>query len=314
VKIRRCSSFAGLALWVVLGPLFRSPLARAGSDVLDGLMPFSEHAKIGFKDDGGTAVIPPRFDEAKLFRQGVAAVRQGKLWGLIDVNGTMLVPPTFDVVLDGSSEGLIPVAKDGKWSFIDRHGARAFDQSFSNAGGFAEGYACVEIAGKWGFIDRTGKLVIQPAFDLVMPFSEGLAAVAVAGKWGYIDATGKARIPLQFEWAGSFSAGFAAVNKDSKTGFIDTSATVVIPFHFESASVNGFSEGLCAARAKGKWGLINFAGDWVVEPKYDKVTDCCSGTAVGKLNGRYTVIYAAEVLRRRKGEAPATSPATRPGH
>src|SRR5260221_669420 len=70
--------------------------------------------------------------------------------------------------------------------------------------------------GKFGFIDKTGKLVIQPKYESAGDFSEGLASVSIEGKFGYVDANGKEVIPFQFDAASAFSEGFAKISMATK--------------------------------------------------------------------------------------------------
>ncbi|MFZ2949384.1 MAG: WG repeat-containing protein, partial [Desulfuromonadaceae bacterium] len=46
------------------------------------------NGKYGYCDRGGTTVIPPQFDSASLFSEGLAAVHVNGKNGFIDANGT----------------------------------------------------------------------------------------------------------------------------------------------------------------------------------------------------------------------------------
>jgi hypothetical protein len=112
--------------------------------------------------------VPATFDGAFNFREGLAAVEVGKLFGFIDKTGKAVIAPRFDAV------GGIP-------------------------SGFSEGIAAVRIGQKWGYIDRAGKIVINPQFggDALddelndWSFHHGIASVLIAGKNGYVDRTGR---------------------------------------------------------------------------------------------------------------------------
>ena len=175
----------------------------------------------------GLLAIQPQFDYAQSFSRGLAWVRIGKKWGVIDKTGKFtLVDLTFSDAPGNFSEGLARVSVSSKDGFVDRTGKLAIQPQFDGASDFSEGVAMVRIGNKRGFIDKTGKVVIEPQFDGAESFSEGLAAVKVGGvngnggKSGYIDKTGKFAIALQFDEAASFSEGFAAVKVGNKWGYI----------------------------------------------------------------------------------------------
>ena len=64
------------------------------------LIPAQRGSKWGYvrKADPATFAIPPRFDEARPFRAGVAAVGVGKRQGLIDDTGRFLVDPVYESI------------------------------------------------------------------------------------------------------------------------------------------------------------------------------------------------------------------------
>ena len=110
----------------------------------------------------GTVVkaIYPQFDWAEDFSGGLARIRIGGLYGVIDTAGSVIAEPQFDSV-QSFSEGLAAV-RIGDWD-----------------------------TGLWGFIDTNGNVIVEPQFDSVQSFSEGLAVVRIGdwdiGRlWGFI--------------------------------------------------------------------------------------------------------------------------------
>ncbi len=89
-------------------------------------------------DDTKTAVqrIPPRFEIAERFSEGLAAVRVNGAYGYIDSTGKMAIVPRFEA-----------------------------------AGSFLGGYAEVRLNAASGIIDRTGRLVVPARFHRIIPFS-----------------------------------------------------------------------------------------------------------------------------------------------
>jgi hypothetical protein len=134
--------------------------------------------KIGYIDKTGREVIPPQYEDAFPFREGLAAVTVAGKFGYIDKSGKMVIPPQFKTV-GPFCEGLAYADTGGKQGYIDKSGKMAITgEEFVDARGFSEGLAAaVGKNEKYGFIDKTGKFAIPPQFDRVGDFHEGLAAV-----------------------------------------------------------------------------------------------------------------------------------------
>jgi hypothetical protein len=256
--------------------------------------------KWGYIDNRGALLIPPRYDEAKPFFEGLAAVKMNGDWGYIDLSGKSRTGFVFS--LAGSfSEGVAAVCRknDLFMGYIDTDGKTVIEPAWPDAGEFSEGLAAVRksISSGWGYIDRTGKEVIAPKFvmDAPRPFREGVAAVRMEGKWGYVDKTGTVVIEPRYYEALDFSEGVAMVRETvvknrrygsslpvetsgGKCGFIDRKGIYAIPPQFDAAS--GFSEHLAPVRTGGLWGYIDRKGAMVIAPKFQLAENFSEGLAV----------------------------------
>lgn len=164
------------------------------------------------------------------------------LQGYFDKEGRIAIPPAFNVAYH-FSEGLAAVKKDLRWYFIDKEGkvAIALPDHCGDARAFRNGLAPVKLnaelvrdetnnrydhrGGQWGYIDRTGKVIIPATYiegsgDLQFS-ADGLACVGTMldgvsdRRFGFIDRTGKFVIEPQFVEATHFSSGLAAVQVSS---------------------------------------------------------------------------------------------------
>jgi hypothetical protein len=214
-------------------------------------------------------VILPLFDEAEAFSNGVAWVKIGKKWGVIDKTGKMLIPPEY-YFHNAFADGLALVTIGGKFRYIDKTGNIIIQQDYEQASSFTEGLAAVAISGKFGFIDTKGKMVINPQFERASPFSQGLAAVNIQGKTGFIDPTGKIVIPAEFNWADPFSDGVALGAIGDKFGFVDRSGkfTEIIIEGTLTEPVSPFSEGLARVTLSGWDGFIDKTSKLVIPPQF----------------------------------------------
>ena len=137
------------------------------------LEPVSNGARYGFKNATGDLAIPCVYDEVDYFRreEGLCTVRVGKLWGVIDHTGEMVIEPQFLSPLF-FSEGLamakvkVPVVESGKRKLVTRY----------------------------GFVDTRGEWAIEPQFTAVPDdppsFQDGLALVNVGKARAYVNHAG----------------------------------------------------------------------------------------------------------------------------
>ena len=107
--------------------------------------------------------------------------------------------------------------------------------------------------------------------------NDSLAVFCSDNKRGYYNVyTGEVAVPAQYRRAWIFRDGLAAVQKNGNIGFIDHAGNVVIdflfPYHGNPLSEFVFEDGHCVvANEKGKCGVIDRKGDWLIPAEYDNV-------------------------------------------
>ena len=137
----------------------------------------------------------------------------------------------------------------------------------------------------WGFIDEDGQLVVQIQYDDARDFSNGFAAVSRRDRWGFIDREGQVGVEPKFLSVGDFSRSGRAWAKqtDHKIGYIDSSGRWAVEPGFtiaygfsEQRAMAGITVGRTSTRISGStgqsiysFGLIDFDGEWIVEPLDD---------------------------------------------
>lgn len=237
--------------------------------------------KVGFVDAGGQFKIPPTFDEALPFSEGLAAIKVDNKWGFIDTEGHLAIRPQFAAAFY-FREGVATVDSELGTQIVDRSGT-AISEGFETIDFVVEGRVPVMRKEKWGFLDLQGKMVIPVAYDEMRPFSRGLAAVQKENKWGYIDRNGTVVIPFQFEDAGPFANGLAPARIGKETGFIDRSGKFA--FHLKFNHSSGYfgldSSGLSIADSDvalystddGLFGYVNSSGKVIWGPSPEGPSD-----------------------------------------
>lgn len=334
VQVRRVLSGRRLAAVVVLAAVAAAGYWWSGRPPgpyrpdNGGLFPIAVDGKHGFMDRDGAHVIPPQFDEALEFSEGLAAVRVGNKYGFVDAKGQLVITPQFDSVnafrygravvrqaqgvgfigengtfihgptlmwMHDFSGDLAPVrTAAGQSGFVTRAGEILFAGRFENVGGFSEGLAPASSAGRWGYISADGEWRVQPQFEYATLFSEGLAAVRVGGKYGYVDADGRFVINPQFISADAFSGGVARVADESdRWRFVDRAGR--FPCNATFVALGNIQEGLAPARVdhEAHWGFVDAGCQMVLQPGFDAAGAFQNGLARVWVLGREGYISAS---------------------
>ncbi len=185
---------------------------------------FSLDGKYDYMSSGLVVPEKLRFEDASIFRNEVAAVKQNGKWALINSSMEMITDFIFeDVVRDEYNacinNGVIFVKKNGKYYMCGANGAKLSETAFDDVYPFvANEPAAVCIDGKWGYVDSTGNMVIEPQYENAKSFSIGMGAVCKDGLWGYINASNEVRMEYQFVDCIPFSLnGMTAICEEDGT-------------------------------------------------------------------------------------------------
>ncbi len=233
-------------------------LYRTGKEVEDDaaedLAIFSDVRKVGFIDKEGKVQIPARFDHARPFRDGLAAVC------LCSTDHT---------------EGPLCSGAFGKWGFIDKTGKLVIDYRFASVSDFSEGLAACQFEGRFGYIDKAGDLVIAARFKRQEAFSDGYARTDL----GFIDKSGALIFAANWADITSFSEKRCTWRKDGKYYLLDDKFKAVAGGFDKLGKMH---EGLCCFEEDGLFGYIDQNGKVILTPQYLEAGQFSSGMALVK--------------------------------
>lgn len=232
------------------------------------------------------------------------AILQNNKWGLVDINGSIIIEPKYDIldnlfmmkilkklindriknkslnntkdvrnigngniILITRKTGYVSVdVRDNKGNLISR---MSFDDAFS----FSDEYkniVAVKKGSKWGLLNNNGKLISQPQFDSISSFNEGLAAVKVNKKWGFIDTNGKVVIKPQFDYVEGFHEGLSVVEINNKFGLINKTGKPIIKPQFDS--ISSFFGGMATVEKDAYLGVIDLNGNYILKPQLKTIS------------------------------------------
>ena len=196
----------------------------------------------GYMNENGKMAIPYKFKKAYSFseKDKLAHVQSKEnKWGLIRTDGSYALSPKYNE-LKLFSEGIYAVRGLLDWGLIDEDGNEILPPRYSEIRTSKEDFAAFKEKGKWGFINKKGEVVIAAQYDNVLDFSSGLSAAVQNKKVGFINKGNNLVIPMIYEDATSFAPKMcvAAVKKDGKWGIIDKQGTILLEMIFDSIELD----------------------------------------------------------------------------
>ena len=182
----------------------------------------------GYWDRFDHVAIQFKYNEARQFSEGVAAVSIKGRWGFINPKDSVIIPLKYGWASSFGEMGFKGLALVK----IENDMNRIWYQS----------------GGKTGLINKKGELVCPMEYVEIYFASNGLARVnngseiiheennqwKYNGKYGFIDSNGKEVIPCQYDYAYPFYMGLAVVKIKEQMGIIDCEGKTVISFEYDS--------------------------------------------------------------------------------
>ena len=235
-------------------------------------------------------------------------VKKGRKFGLLDMDGKIVLKAEFDkIILLDSASALGQRRKDGRTNeFVDAGGKVVFSLPASyELGEYHNGQAIVSTQsyidfygqhfGKAGVIDTRGKFIIPMNYlSMSRTFTEKGEVIYCAQKrvgneffTGLVNRNGKVILPFQYSdiqgasdtrYLNGYSVnpvygiaaqGLIIAARNGKYGCIDINGKVKIPFMYDD--IEAFQNGQAIVRKAGKYGVVDCTGKVVVPIRYEEV-------------------------------------------
>lgn len=132
--------------------------------------------KLGLMDKNGNILIPPTYDFIGDFIDGLAIVNIGKSsrfcgYGIIDMSGKLITEGVAYSSVKIFYHGLFAIYKDGRF-IIKKINDVTFAKEFNEIGKYDEEFICVSKDGEWGLINYEGEEVIPIKYGEIVDFSK----------------------------------------------------------------------------------------------------------------------------------------------
>lgn len=249
--------------------------------------------KYGIIDKNGTIILPIIYNEI-ICNDSIGFIVEDSIGnrGYVKNNGDYIVPCIFDDV-NGYEDNLTVVATSRKCGYVDTMGHWVIDSIYDDARGFGNGYARVKKDGIWMFIDKKGESVKNLLFDEILTgFNDNRAFVKEGNSILLIDTKGNTIKKIAADTVYAFKNGYATYSNGNFFGKIDTNGNEIIPPIYER--LGHFSNGNFPYKRNGKYGLIDIEGNIVIEAIHNAgigIIDTLILYGQDTINGAWSLTY-----------------------
>lgn len=160
------------------------------SEMCDGLMRARDGKEWVYLDKTGSQAFEGRFLSAGDFAEGRAVVEISSGFGLINVDGNIVIDPNFDDLEWDDVSNMAIVTRDGLSGLFDRAGQQVTDLIYDQILSGKEGLFPMKTGGKFGYLRKDGTIAIAAQFDDAYAFKDGFAMVRMGGDKYIIDTQG----------------------------------------------------------------------------------------------------------------------------
>ena len=191
--------------------------------------------------------------------------------GYIDKSGKVIASPANDRVFSAGKKGIL-LSKDGRYGWVNREGTYIAHTIYTGLLPDEEDGVLLAKGEnkKWGLLSmEDGQELLPFSYKEIRSLGSGYFGYKEEDKWGIAGKNGS-RLTAPLYLAVS-KAGENILPVKTKTGwtFITPAGHEAFPHEDTFSDVTPFSSGLAGVKVKGKWGLIDKTGTYVMRPAYE---------------------------------------------
>ena len=191
--------------------------------------------------------------------------------GYIDKSGKVIASPANDRVFSAGKKGIL-LSKDGRYGWVNREGTYIAHTIY--AGLLPDEEDGVLLAKgeskKWGLLSmEDGQELLPFSYKEIRSLGSGYFGYKEEDKWGIAGKDGSRLTAPLYLAVSKAGEGLLPVKTKNGWTFITPAGTEAFPHEDTFSDVTPFSSGLAGVKVKGKWGLIDKTGTYVMRPAYE---------------------------------------------
>ena len=202
-------------------------------------------------------------DNQLWYEQNVLRVRKDGKYGIINLDGKVLVEPQYDEITAVTGiENAYKVKKDNLYGIFDNEGKQIINVEYADITNLGKdnksGYIVKDQNNKFGIVDYSANKVLEIKYDSIEKvYGNDLYVVTENGAKKLVNKSGEDVITSGFD-------NITEILKNKENGVI-----------FQRA---------------GKYGVMNLNGEETIAPEYEELKEAKTGILIAKRDGKYGVI------------------------
>ena len=243
--------------------------------------------KCGYVNIRGEIVIPPRFDDAGVFADGLTFVEADGELLILNLAGGICGRLKNAQGVVSFSGGYLVFIQNSKFGVLDQHANVIVAPQFGVVLPVVDGRLVVRDGQFYGVLNIDGRWRIRPIYEGIYQFSHGCSvtsadrftanAIPLTGNAIIINDVGEQQCDMTFAVAHMCSDGLIPVEfteeEGGGIGWVDCMGqTVFQTCEFDQIGYC-FANNTIVVRVREKWGVATKAGEFLVAPQYYAIGD-----------------------------------------
>ena len=189
--------------------------------------------RYGYLDITGNPVIDFKYLECEDFENGKAIAIDSEGTHIIDDKGNIVLTTTEDYleIETPDENGLCLIRTNDGYGLIDLNGNVVVEPIYDEINNFYDGLAKVELDELYGYINTKGEIIIPIEYEEAVAFTDGIAPVKKDEYWQLIDTTGKSINGYLYDYyfINTLTCDrFLVFDENNNYGFLDKEGNLVI--------------------------------------------------------------------------------------
>lgn len=152
---------------------------------------YVKHNQSGLIDTTGQVILQPKQNKIVAYTEQICLLRQNsECYYYVSEDLKRIFPLIFEDAQPFGA-GVAGVRKGGKWGLVNAQGLWAIQPKYQKMQSFKNGYAQVGVEHLYGVVDNSGKVIIPPLYETVVFIGNGLFRVENGDKIGYLNIQGE---------------------------------------------------------------------------------------------------------------------------
>ncbi len=221
-------------------------------------------------------------------------------WGLIDAQGQLVVPPSYDIIGDFDGQYAI-IQQNDQVGLINKEGQIILPTDYDDINILSDQLFSVFNAKKWTVINLDGNTILDEEYQLLEVRGDEFIAYTKGDKWGMVHQSGRKVCPPAYDRLKLYEEDYVLTYDSLQgIGLTDIQGNTILESKYEDVNIH--NDSLFFFKKSGHWGASSRIGEVLLEntwPQFEKLNNNFVLLASPTSKGLYS--YAAKTLIAQEG-------------